>query len=127
MDAPVRTPFGAEQLWTFGKARGETTMGLQRDLLAMYTRSGQAWLTRAQQEMELWSGLAARVAASHSILELADAYRNCFSQRIDMAMEDGRRLSAEWQTIMSKIAKSQSNGWANLSPATNAQKHGGSP
>jgi hypothetical protein len=126
MDATVRTPFGVEQFLNFGMAR-ETTMSLQRDLLAMYARSGQAWLTRAQQEMELWSGLAARVAASRSIPELGDAYRDCLSQRIDMAMDDGRRLFAESQAMMSKITESQPNGWADLNPAANARKHGGSP
>jgi hypothetical protein len=77
--------------------------------------------------MELWSGLAARVAASRSIPELADAYRECLSQRIDMALDDSRRLFAESQAIMSKVTKSQSNGRADFNPAANAQKRRGSP
>ena len=125
MDATVRTPFGPEQFFNFGMAR-DTTTSLQHDLLAIYARSGQAWLTRAQQEMELWSGLAARVAASRSIPELADAYRDYLWQRIDLAVDDGRRLFVDSQAIMSKITKSQPNGWADLNAGANAHKRRGS-
>jgi hypothetical protein len=42
--------------------------------------------------------------------EAMQAYQECISQRMQMAAEDGRRLSEDCQKIMQKITTSLTNG-----------------
>jgi len=45
-----------------------------------------------------------------SVPEAMQAYQECISQRMQMAAEDGRRLSEDCQKIMQKITTSLTNG-----------------
>ena len=61
--------------------------------------------------MELWSQLAAKLAATHSVPEALGACQESVTQRMQMAADDGKRLSSECQEMMGKLAKSLSRGW----------------
>ncbi len=116
-------PVGAEQLLELGRRPSEATLNLQRDLLEAYAQSGRAWAGRAQKEMDLWSQLAATVAASRSIPEAVSAYQACMSQRMQMAMDDGLRLVEDYQGLMTQIGRSVSSSWM----GGNGQDSHGSP
>jgi hypothetical protein len=61
-------------------------------------------------EVDLWAGLAAKLPKTRSVPEAMQAYQECISQRMQMAAEDGRRLSEDCQKIMQKIRTSLTNG-----------------
>lgn len=79
---------------------------VQKELLNEYEEAARAWAARVKSEIELWSDLAAKVTASHSIPEGLEAYRDFASQRIQMAVEDGKRLFDEGQKVISVVTKS---------------------
>ena len=82
----------------------------QRELLETYDRTSRAWLARAQSEVDLWSGLAAKLRTARSVPEAMQTYQECIAQRIRMAAEDGRQLSEDCQKIMQTITTSLTNG-----------------
>lgn len=94
------------QFLQFGKGRTEAMLRAQKELLNEYQAATHAWAARVKSEVQLWSDLAAKVTASHSIPEGLEAYRDFASQRFHMAVEDGQRLFDEGQKMMSMLTKS---------------------
>jgi hypothetical protein len=95
----------------FGKDRSENMLEMQKELLHAYEEASQAWVARVKTEVELWSNLAAKLADSHSLPEGMDAYRDCVSQRMRMAVDDGKRLFEDGQKIVGAMTRSLSNGF----------------
>jgi hypothetical protein len=102
---------GAASLLKFGKDQTEATLKVQKELLEAYEQTSRAWVARVQSEVDLWSQLAAKLAATRSIPEALGAYQESVTQRMQMAAEDGKRLSDDCKDIMGKITKSMSHGW----------------
>jgi hypothetical protein len=94
-----------------GKGRTETTLEMQKELLDAYEQASRTWLARVKSEVDLWSELASKLTATRSVPEALQAYQECVAQRMQMAAEDGRRLSEESQKIASTITRSLSSGW----------------
>ena len=87
------------------------TSPTQNELLDVYEQASRAWLARVKSEVDLWSELAAKLAATHSIPEAMTAYQQCVTQRMQMAAEDGRRLYDDYQKVTHKITESLSHGF----------------
>jgi Phasin protein len=88
-----------------GRESTDAMLNAQRAVLETYEQIGRAWLSRVQSEMELWTGLAAKLASTRSVPEAIDACQECVAQRIQMIAEDGQQLSENSQEIMNKIAR----------------------
>ncbi len=99
--ADTTNPLGSEpaRLFQLGKERTDAMLTMQRQLLDEYERASQAWLSRVKSELDFWSELTTRVTSSHSVPDGLAAYRDGISQRIQMAVEDGRRLFDEGQKM----------------------------
>jgi phasin protein len=103
---------GPTPFFELGKERTEAMTALQKDLLEAYEQTSSAWLARVKSEVDLWSELATKLTATRSAPEAMEAYRDCVAQRMQMAADDGRRMSEDCQKIMQKITRSfSSNGW----------------
>ena len=97
----------------WGQERTEAAMALQKELLESYDQASRAWLARVQSEISLWSDLATKLAATHTVPEALETYSKCVSDRMKMAADDGRRLADDAQQITQKITKLLGNGgWA---------------
>jgi hypothetical protein len=81
-----------------------------KELLNVYEQASRAWLARMQSEVELWTGLATRLSATRSLPEALGTYQECVAQRMQMAAEDGRRMTNECQKLMQTFSRSPSNG-----------------
>ena len=92
-----------------GKEQTGAMVAMQNELLKAYERASCDWMARAKSETDLWSNLAEKLMATRSIPEALVSYQNCVAQRMQMAVEDGRRLLEECQKI---TQKSLSNGWS---------------
>jgi hypothetical protein len=110
-DAPASAAAGAESFLRLGREQTEATFKIQKDVLEAYEEASRAWLARVQSEVDLWSQLATRLAATRSIPEALGAYQESVTQRMQMAAEDGKRLSDDCREIMSRVAGSLSKGW----------------
>jgi hypothetical protein len=99
------------RVYDMGKEQTETMLNVQKELLGAYEDASRAWLARVKSEVDLWSGLAAKLTATRSVPEAVAAYQECVAQRMKMAAEDGQRLAEECQKSMNKISRAFSNGW----------------
>ena len=111
LNKPPEAPVGLADLFKFGTEQTEATLKVQKDLLDTYEQASRAWLARVQSEVELWSQLATKLTATRSIPEALGAYQESVSQRMQMAADDGRRLSDDCKEMMEKVTKSLSQGW----------------
>ena len=93
-------PIGSAQLLQFGKERTDAIFKVHKELLDGYEEASQAWAGRVKSEVELWSELAKKLASSKSVPEGLESYRESVSQRIQMAVEDGRRMFEEGQKLI---------------------------
>ncbi len=75
------------------------------------TGKRRTWIARVKSEVDLWSDLATKLAASHSIPEGLEAYRDCVSHRLQMAADDGKTLFEEGQKIIGAVTKSIAKEW----------------
>jgi Phasin protein len=109
-EATARAGVGPPQLLQLGKERTDAMFNMQKELFDEYERASRAWVARVKSEVELWSELATKVTASRSIPEGLEAYRDCVSQRMQMAADDGRRLFEDGQKIIATVTKAVSKG-----------------
>jgi hypothetical protein len=108
---PTRSAAKPMPGFDLGPEQSEAMLNLQRELLGAYEEASRSWLARVQSEVDLWSGLAAKLSATRSVPEAVAAYQECVAQRMKMAAEDGQRLADECQKGMNKISRALSNGW----------------
>jgi Phasin protein len=102
------SPKGSAFAW--GEGRIDAIANLQREVLEAYEQASRAWVARVQSEVDLWSRLATKLARTRSVPEAMLTYQECISQRMQMAADDGRRLSEDCQNVMQKITTSLTNG-----------------
>ena len=50
----------------FGKEQTEAMLGVQKELLEACEQASRAWLARIKSEVDLWSGLATKLAGTRS-------------------------------------------------------------
>jgi hypothetical protein len=93
-----------------GPEQTEAMLGMQKELLGAYEEASRAWRARVQSEVDLWTGLAAKLTATRSFPEALGTYQECVMQRMQMAAEDGRRMSDECQKLLQKFTQPVSNG-----------------
>ena len=111
-DAPNTGDLGKNgaQFLQFGKERSEAMLNMQQELLNAYQEVGQAWVGRVKSELEFWSGLSTKLAASRSVPEGLEAYRNGIAERMQMVADDGKRLLEDGQKLIATVTKKLSNG-----------------
>jgi hypothetical protein len=83
---------------------------MHKDLLDAYDHASRVWLARVKSEVDLWSDVAAKLAASRSVPDALQAYQRCVVQRMQLATEDGRQMFDECQRITRQITRSMTNG-----------------
>ncbi len=108
-DTTATTPTPAS-LFNWGQGRTDAALALQKELLESYDQATRTWLARVQSEVSLWSELATKLTATHTVPEALEAYSKSISERMKMAADDGRRLADEAQQITRTITKSLGNG-----------------
>jgi len=111
----VNKPAEPTPFLNMGKEQTEAMLAMQKDLLDAYEQASRAWLARVKSEVDLWSDLATKLTATRSAPEALEAYQKCAAQRMQMAAEDGRRMTEDCQKVMQKITGSLSNGWPKAS------------
>jgi hypothetical protein len=108
------TALDAQVFLNWGQVRTEAALALQKDLQAAYDEASRTWLARVQSEVALWSDLVTRLTKTRAVPEAIETYTQCISQRMRMAIDDGRLLADEAQQIAAKISKSLGNGGSPL-------------
>ena len=90
----------------FNMGQSGEMLAMQKHLLEAYAQASSAWVSRVKLEADLWSQLAGSIMASRSIPEALSAYQQCVAQRMQMAAEDGQRLTHDTQEFMTAISRS---------------------
>jgi hypothetical protein len=103
MKDTVGSPAAKADLPPFVNWGQEQTLALQKELLASYEQVNRVWLARVQSGVGLWSDLATKLTATKTVPEALEAYAKCVSERMKMAVDDGRLLADEAQQITQKI------------------------
>src|SRR5262245_9332882 len=93
-----------------GKKRVEVLMELQKDLIDAIQEINQAWIARAKSEANLNSELVTKLSAARSVPETADAYQQVIGKRMELLVEDSRRLLSDSQKFVSLGTRFLSNG-----------------
>jgi len=101
---------GPAPFFELGKDQTEAMLNMHQELLAAYEQASRAWVARVKSEVDLWSELASKLTATRSVPEAMQAYQASVAQRMQMAADDGRRLSEECQEIMQKFSQPFSKG-----------------
>jgi hypothetical protein len=111
-DTPNTADLGknAAQFLQFGKERSEAMLNMQKELLGAYQEVGQAWVGRVKSELEFWSDLSTKLAASRSVPEGMEAYRSGIAQRMQMVAEDGKRMLEDGQKLIATVTEKLSGG-----------------
>jgi Phasin protein len=100
------------QMMQLGKEQTDAMLNVHKELLDAYQEAGQAWVNRVKSEVEFWSELATKLAASRSVPDGLEAYRDGISHRMQMAAEDGRRMFEDGQKVIAAMTNSVSNGFS---------------
>jgi len=93
-----------------GKQRVEALMEMQQELFSVFQEINQAWFERARSAAAVHSELISKLSTARTVPETAEAYQQCVGKRMEMLVEDGRRLLADSQKIVSVGSKFLTNG-----------------
>ena len=93
-----------------GKKNVEVLLGLQKDLLDAIQEINQGWLARARSEANLNSELVTKLSAARTVPEQADAYQQVMGKRMELLVEDSRRLLSDGQKFVSLGTRFLANG-----------------
>jgi hypothetical protein len=104
----VDAAIGPAELLRLGKERTDAMLQINEELLEAYGELSKAWLSRVQSEVEFWSELAGRLAASHSLPKGLQTHTGGLSHRLQMAANDGRRMFEDGQKITTAVTRSLS-------------------
>jgi hypothetical protein len=55
--------------------------GMQKEILDAYEQANRAWLARVKSEVEFWSELTSKLAATRSVQEALEIYQKSTAQR----------------------------------------------
>jgi hypothetical protein len=94
---------GTEELLKLSEAQTNALIDMQRKFLGACEEMGRAWLARVKSETELWSDLANEIQGARSIPDALSAYQQGMARRLQMAVDDGRRLAEDSQHLVSVI------------------------
>jgi len=72
--------------------RVETAKEVQKQLLDTFEQFNRDQLARAQQEIDLASEFAEKVAGARSVPDVINAYQSWISKRMTLFVEDGQRI-----------------------------------
>jgi hypothetical protein len=98
-------PPGAEEFLKLGEAQANAMLDVQKKLLGVYEELGRAWLARVKSETELWSELVNSIQEARSVPDALAAYQEGVARRLQMAVDDGRRLAEDNQRLMSVMTQ----------------------
>ncbi len=94
-----------------GQEQARAMLGMQKELLEACEQASRAWLDRVKSEVDLWTALTAKLSATRSLPEALGAYQEYVTHRMQMAAEDGRRMSDECQKLMQQFSRPLPTGW----------------
>jgi hypothetical protein len=108
-ESPMASVLPAEFV-EMGKQRVEALMEMQQELFSVFQEINQAWFDRARSAATINSELIAKLTSARTMPETAEAYQQCVGKRMEMMVEDGRRLLADSQKIVNVSSKFLTNG-----------------
>ena len=94
----------------FGREQTKSALGLQKDILDAYERASRLWLERVKSELELWSELAAKLAATRSVNDALEACVRSAALQMQMTVADGQRLFDECRDVTQRATHLLTNG-----------------
>jgi hypothetical protein len=83
-----------------GKKRIEELAEMQADLFKKFEEANRHWLDRMQVEAGLAFEFGAKVIAARSIPDMATACQKWASRRMEIVVEDAKRLTGETQKFI---------------------------
>lgn len=99
--ASIWAGFEPDLFFQVGQERAEALLNLQKELLDTYQDVCRNWQTRAKSEIDAWSELAKSLTE-----ESLQAHRQCLSQQMQLAAEDGQRMLNDAQRIVGVMTRS---------------------
>ena len=109
LESPMAGVLPAE-IVEMGKQRVEALMEMQQELFDVFQEINQAWFDRARSAATINSELISKLTSARTMPETAEAYQQCVGKRMEMLVEDGRRLLADSQKIVNVGSKFLTNG-----------------
>jgi hypothetical protein len=84
---------------------------LQNEVLHSFETINREWAARIKAEMDLATEFADALTGARSIPDAAAACQLWMGKRIELIFEDGRRLAAENQKVITATARYLGDGW----------------
>src|SRR5262245_511709 len=78
---------------------------MQKRLVDAYEQMQRMWLARVKSEADLWSELIARLQEAPPGPEALQAYQDALVQRMQLAVQDGRRLIDETEKTLAILTQ----------------------
>lgn len=92
-------------LLALGRAQSSRILAMQKRLLDAYEQIQRVWLARVRSEADLWSELVARLQEARPGPEAFQAYQQTLVQRMELAVQDGRRLIDETEKTLAILTQ----------------------
>jgi hypothetical protein len=97
--------------FNWSQEQTEAALHVQKAVLECCEEANHALLARIQSEVSLWSDLFNHLSQTKTIPEAVDIYTKGVTQRLKMAVDDGRMMGDASQHMAQKLMQAVGDAW----------------
>jgi predicted phage tail protein len=102
--------FNPADFTKLGKEQADALNDMQKEFAKLIEQANADWLARMEQERELASDLAAKLAAAKSLPDAAKAYQDWMGRRMETITKDSQKFFADSQKLVTSMNRFMSTG-----------------
>lgn len=102
--------FNPADFTKLGKEQADALTDMQKEFAKLIEQANADWLARMEQERELASDLAAKLAAAKSLPDAAKAYQDWMGRRMETITKDSQKFFADSQKLVTSMNRFMSTG-----------------
>jgi len=88
-------------------------MDMHKEVFAALQEIGHEWLEKTQSEMRLVSEFSTKLSGLRTVPEITAAYRDWWKQRLNIMVEDNRRMCANTEKLINTSGRCLGDGEQN--------------
>jgi hypothetical protein len=104
-EAAARSTKSATGAAETGRKSIEAMTGVQKELFETFEQMNRDWFDRLKAEADLATECFSKLAGARTIPDVATAYQECATRRMQLLAEDGQRLLAAGEKFLPRLMR----------------------
>lgn len=104
------SPLNLTEVGKYGQKQLDALIEMQKGICTVVEEANRNWLARLEVERELTSDLTTKLSNAKTLPDAAKVYQDWANHRMQLLTEDGQKVVADSQKLLSSATRFFSNG-----------------